>query len=170
MTHPTEDPSGDVTFNKFPNLLPSEGTPMSAKWSGPVFLKPKFSVTDFTTKDKDLYKMDPLSGFGPKGEYSQYYFQCVSNLMLSGRDFIDFVVWTSGVPTKFGYQHLKHKFWYKKDDEPVPNVHINRIFRDDLATQEAWRDLEEQCLVYTEHNSFYLLRNVQHLLGLLGYS
>ena len=53
----------------------------------------------------ELYMKDEKDPFGPRGAFSQYYYQCIANLFLSGRDFIDFVVWTAGTPDEAGVSH-----------------------------------------------------------------
>ena len=62
-------------------------------------------VRNPTVADDELYTKDPADPFGPKGAFSQYYYQCIANLFLSGRDFIDFVVWTAGTPDEAGVSH-----------------------------------------------------------------
>ena len=92
-------PRADVTYAEYPDLL------HSAKWSRQHLRKPPFDIGNPTVADDELYMQDPKDPFGPKGAFSQYYFQCISNLFLSGRDFIDFVVWTAGTPNEAGVSH-----------------------------------------------------------------
>ena len=80
------DPQSEVTYADYPLLL------TKLKWSRQYLKVPKFDLGNPSVADSFLYMKDKTDAFGPRGAFSQYYYQCIANLFLSGCDFIDFVV------------------------------------------------------------------------------
>jgi hypothetical protein len=97
-------------------------------------------------------------------EFRTYYVQCVANLMLSGRDWIDFCAWTS--PDKV--RNKTHTFWYKENtSDPAPNIHIERMYRDDPRVMEDWEDIQERCNKWNGKNFPTLERNIKEFVAYL---
>ena len=106
------DPAADITFELSPGLLP-KAQETGRKWSGPELGEPKFNLNEIPFTDTPqslLYEDDEFRGLGPNGDYSQHYFQCIANMYLSGREFIDYVVWMSGTPSHIDGQ--THRYFF----------------------------------------------------------
>lgn len=108
----TARPEDDVTYALWPTLLPDvvePGRKMARKWAPPDLGRPAFDMNrpHVEATDKSSLYIDPShpGAFDGKSSYSQYFAQCVANLMLSGCDFIDFVVWTSPTRDRQGNAH-----------------------------------------------------------------
>lgn len=133
-----------ISFRMFPDLLPG-AQKTTRKYGPPKFEAPLFSLREpitFEETDKArFYRQSDTLGFGAKGAYSQYYFQCVANLMLSGREFIDFFVWTDPVTVN----GKGHRFFYKKQGEIFPSFHMERLYASDPQVQADYDILIKAC-------------------------
>ena len=121
VMHKTARPEDDVTYALWPTLLPDVAEPgrkMARKWAPPDLGRPAFDVNKphIEATDKSSLYINPSDpgAFDGKSSYSQYFAQCVANLMLSGREWIDFAVWTSPKRDRLGNAHkYETPFWHK---------------------------------------------------------
>ena len=164
-----------ITYQSYPDLLPpprKEGDkPSSRKYGPPAFEKPRLSLTrsqvvqDFfqpsTLQQDSGTPVTTDKGFCANGVYSQYYFQCLANLILSDRDFIDFFVWTS--PQKNVAQKT-HRFWYKDTDDPYPSMHLERLHVKDPLVQCDYERLINVCSTWIGDNYWFIRCNIEDFL------
>ena len=106
---------------------------MARKWAPPDLGRPALDVNrpHVEATDKSSLYIDPSDpgAFDGKSSYSQYFGQCVANLMLSGCEWIDFAVWTSPKRDRLGNAHKyatyflhKFHFWLDLDKNYEKNI------------------------------------------------
>ena len=164
--HP-RDPKVPITYDMHPNLLPSGFDSERGRKYGPSLVPPRLNISGVFQQEADLYRTADDNAFSINGAYSQYFAQCLLNLMLSDREFCDFFVWTSDTPSPTG---CKHAFWYKfkRPDDPYPSVHLERIYRNDPAIVEQYTDLLNSITLWMQGHSPALNSNIDQFIAHLS--
>ena len=149
------------TINKF--LLP-DNTSKNRKYGPPTFPEPRLQLGVKQTKEQLYRTQGSDANFGPDGIYSQYYFQSILNMYLSGREFVDFIVWTDATKTTAGKQHT---FFYKESrsaTDRFPSVHVERLYASDPHNKAAYNTILSEIRSWTERYSQALEANIDHFL------
>ena len=147
-----------ITFRMFPELLPGPQR-TTRKYGPPKFQAPVFTLRHpvrFDEESKAPYYRGEDLEFGAKGAYSQYYFQCVANLYLSGREFIDFFVWTDPLT----HNGKGHRFFYKEQGEIFPSFHLERLYASDPQVQKDYETLIKACETWSHDLRLTLRENI----------
>lgn len=156
-----KDPTRPITYKNFRDLLPDK-TLTNRKYGPPHFPKPRFKVGVPQT-DTSLYRdyASEDAKFGPYSEYSQYYFQVIAALFLSGREWADFAVWTD--PTK-DENGVSHSFYYKDETDPYPSLHVERVYASDPQVQRDYETLIDAVKSWTATMKETLKSNAEDFL------
>ena len=162
-----KDVKTPITHAMYSDLLPVSTS--TRKYGPPGFPKPRLDLHTPRTV-KEMY-CNPTSEFGAAGLYSQYYFQCVANLMLSTLEWVDFYVWTD--PTKHrdpqDGEPKGHRFYYKDPQDEFASVHLERLYACDPVVIRDWEALLEAAREWSRENQAVLRRNIDlFLLTVLG--
>ena len=161
------DPKVPITYAMHAPLLPSGDASHLSRKFGPSLPPPRLSISETFQHESDLYRTHADNAFSIDGAYSQYFSQCLLNLMLSDREFCDFFVWTSNTPSASGKSHT---FWYKfqRPADPYPSVHLERIYRNDPAIVEQYMDLLSSITLWTQRRAPALNSNIDQFIAYLS--
>ena len=164
--HP-RDPCNPITYTMHEHLLPTGAASEKSRKFGPSLPPLRLNISGVFQKESDLYRTADDNAFSINGSYSQYFSQCLLNLMLSEREFCDFFVWTSDVPSPSG---KRHTFWYKfqRPNDPYPSVHLERIYRNDPAIVEQYKDLLSSITLWTQAHAPVLNSNIDQFIAYLS--
>ena len=156
-----KDPTRPITYSMFRDLLPTKQI-TNRKYGPPHFPAPRLNIhkKQGTTDLYRDYSTDDAN-FGPYSEYSQYYFQVIANLFLSGREWADFAVWTDPTEDK---DKKSHSFYYKDATDPYRSLHVERFYASDPQVQRDYEVLMEAVKSWTATLKDTLKANVESFL------
>ena len=153
-----------ITYAMWPDLIPTITSSTDRKYGPGSLPTPRLHLGQ-RQQEKDLYRERSSLDrhFSIDGRYSQYFAQCLLNLFLSERDWCDFFVWADGTPNAKGKTHA---FWYKPNrvTDPFPNIHMERIYRNDPLIVEQFNDLMNSIKLWTQSNSEGLSQNIEEFI------